>query len=107
MSIEYIIRIREQEELAGRIRQDGIAESKRIVSMANDEAAALLKSARIEAESLYKEIFEKADVASRDDYEKIIHQAKTECRLIKEGAEKRIEEAASLIVEWVVNEWQS
>ena len=107
MSIEYIKQIREQEELAERIRQDGVVESKRIINSANEEAAALIKSAQIEAEELYKETLEKTAVLSKDDYDRIIHQAKTEVRLLKEGAEKKMDSAAALIAEWVVSEWQS
>jgi vacuolar-type H+-ATPase subunit H len=107
VSIEYIIRIRDQEELAERIRQDGLAESKRIISAAKDEAGAIIKSAQIESEKSHKEALKRAEISNKDDYDRIIHQAKTECRMIKQGAEKRMDEAAELIVDWVVNEWQS
>jgi len=101
------MQVREKEELAEQIKRNGLAESKRIINEANEKAAALIHIAQKEADDFSKETLAKASEASLDDYETMIHKAMTECRLIEEGANGRMDKAASFLVEWMVNEWQS
>ena len=98
VALEYLQQIREQEELAGKIRQDGLTESKRIVGTANDEAAALIFKARSDADRLYDEAIANANTAAQEDYERTIEQAKWECDMLTDGARKKSGEAVSLIV---------
>ena len=105
MSIEYLAQIKEQEERAATIIRDGQAQAKKIISSAKERAAAIVDLAHEEADASYKEALSKAEIASFDDYERTIQHAKTECHVIRESAEKRIDEAATLLANWVVRGW--
>jgi len=107
LSLEYLKSIKEKEELAVKIRQDGVDESARILKAARDHAAALIDKANSEAERNYDEAIEKAHEESEEDYEKIIHSAKWECDMLSASAEKNRDEAVSLILRKVMGEWRS
>jgi vacuolar-type H+-ATPase subunit H len=103
MSIKHLKQIREQEELADKIRRDGLSESKRIVNVAVDEAATLIEKAKSEADVLYKEAIEKTAKEAEVDYDKEIAQADKECDMLSGHAKKNLEKAVSLIVRKVMN----
>ena len=102
MTLEYLKQIKEKEELAGKIRQDGLLESKRIIDAANDEASALINRAQSEADALYREVIAKAESESRHDYERVIVNAQQECDLFLKEAEKHQSVAVSLILKRVL-----
>jgi len=99
--------IKEKEELAEKIRQDGLAESLLIVSVAKDEAAALVSKAGFEAERHYEEATTKAKEEAQEDYKKTIHSAMWECDMLSESAKKNHEDAVSLIIKKVMGKWRS
>jgi len=103
MSIKILKQIREQEELAEKIRRDGLAESRRIVSTATDEAEALVDRAQSEAHALYNKTLARANDEARLDYDKIIHHAEWECHMLLDNAGKKLDRAVSIIVGKVMN----
>ena len=102
MTLEYFRQIKEQEELADKIRHDGLSESKRLVNAANDDAAALIINARSEAEAQYREALARAEEDAHLEYERIINNVKQECDLFMEEAERHQALAVSLIVKRIV-----
>ena len=107
MAFEHLQQIREKEELAEKIKQDGVNESMRIIKAAQDEAAALIEKAHAEAEKHYSEALTKAKEEGEEDYKKIIHGAMWECDMLSESASKNREEAVFLIVKKVMGVWRS
>ena len=107
LTIEHLQKIKEKEELAEKIRQDGLSESLRILAEARNEAAIIISNANAEAEKHYDELITKANEEAEEDYEKIIHSAKWECDMLSESAEKNREEAVSLIVKRIMGPWRS
>ena len=103
MSIKHLKQIREQEELADKIRKDGLLESKRIVSSATEDAATLIERAKSEANVLYKEAIEKSAKEAELDYDREIQQANKECDMLSDHAKKNLEKAVSLIIRKVMN----
>ena len=103
MSKEYLNQILEQEEHADKIKRDGLIESKRIVSEATDEAAALIEKARLEADASYKGTLANANEEAMAEYEKTIGQAHWECDMLLDSAKKNLDKAISVIVGKVVN----
>jgi V/A-type H+-transporting ATPase subunit G/H len=103
MSIEILKQIREQEESAEKTRRDCNLESKRIINEANDKAAALVESAKIESGASYKMTIAKADEEALHHFDKTIQIAKTECDMLSASAEKKLEKAVTIIVGKVVN----
>ena len=107
MTVEYLKQIREQEELAEKIRHDGLMESRRIIEKASEDAADLIKTAQSEAETHYKEIMAKAEAEALDGYNNIIVHAQWECQMLLREANHKLDEAVSIIISKVVDEWQS
>ena len=107
MALEYLQQIREKEEQAEKIRQDGLNESMRVIKAAREEAAALVEKANIEAETHYAEAVAKANEEAEEDYRKIIHGAMWESDMLSESASKNREEAVSLIIKKVMGAWRS
>ena len=103
MSKEYLKQIREHEEQADKIRRDALAESKRIVSTATEEAAALVERARTEADASYRQALEAAAQEAAGDYNKAMQLTAEECRTLLAEAEKNKPKAISVIVGKVVN----
>ena len=102
MSMEHLIKIREQEEQADKIKRDSLSESKRIVSEATDKAAALINDARSSADALYKKTLDIANEDAMSDYEKIISAANWESDMLLNLSEKNLNKAISVIVGKVV-----
>ena len=103
MSMEHLKKIREYEEQADKIKRDSLSESKRIASEAADKAAALINSARSEADALYRKTLAVANKEAMDDYDKIIAQAHWESDMLLTLAEKNLDKAISVIVGKVVD----
>jgi vacuolar-type H+-ATPase subunit H len=103
MSKEYLKQILEQEEQADRIKREGLMESKRVLSAANDEAAALIERTRLEADALYKKTLAVVNEDVLAEYDKIINKANWECDMLMDIADKHFKKAVSVIVGKVVN----
>ena len=107
MALLKLQQIKETEEQAKNIRQDGQDESARILAAARNEAEALINKANSKAERLYDTARIKANEEVAEDYEKIMHNAIWECDILSESAKKHHEEAVSLIVKRVMGTWRS
>jgi len=103
MSMEYLKQIREKEEHADKLRRDALAEAKRVVSMATDEATALVERVQGEAESSYKKALIAASDEAAADYDNIISQAHWEHSMLLKTAEENTDKAIAVIVGKVVN----
>ena len=103
MSMEYLKKILEQEEYADKMKRDALAESKKIVSAATDEATALIERARLEADDSYKKTLANANEEAMGDYDKTIQTARWECDMLLGAADKNLDKAISVIVGKVVN----
>jgi len=107
LALEHLKQIREKEEQAEKIKQEGLVESKRIVGAAREEAAALIDKANTDAIRHYDEAIAKAHEEADEDYKKIIHNAAWECDMLSEIVSKNREEAVALIVNKVMGAWRS
>jgi vacuolar-type H+-ATPase subunit H len=103
MSIEYLKKIRETEEQAEKIRRDALAESKRIVSVAMEEASSLVENAKNDAETSYKKTLLGASDIAAADYDKILNEAKWEHKMLLEASTKNTNKAIEVIVRKVVS----
>jgi len=103
MSMEYLKQIREKEEYADKIRRDALAEAKRVVGEATDEAMALVESAQNQAEDSYKKTLMGASDEAAADYDKILKQAEWEHSMLLKTAEENTDKAIATIVRKVVN----
>ena len=106
MALEHLRQIREKEEQAEKIRQNGLTESARIIKAAQDEAEAVIAKAHLEADWHYEEAITKANEEAKEDSEMILHHATWECEMLSETAKKNRDEAISQIVRRVVDPWQ-
>ena len=107
MSVEILRQIRKQEEEAEKIRRDALAESKRIVNTAKEDAAVLIERAKAESDANYKKTMENVNQEILTDYEKTIQHARGECDMLLARGKKMSEKAVSTIVRRVVSGWQS
>ena len=103
MSMEYLKQIREVEEQAEKLRRDALAESKKIVSVATDEANALVERVQIEAESSYKKTLAVANDEASADYDRMLNDASWEHSMLLKTAEENVDKAVAVIVRKVMS----
>ena len=101
MSIEYVKQIRVQEKEADQIRRHAVAEAKRIIEEAKVTAKDTINETRRKETELYHELIIKAETEALLEYEKIIHNAKWECDMLRKNAEENLDQAVSVITEKV------
>ena len=107
MTIEYLKLIREQEELADKIRHDGLLESRRIIDAANEKARDIVRTARSEADAEYRAAMARAEKEATEDYDDVISYADWECHMMMKRADEKMREAVSVIIRIMEDEWQS
>ena len=71
--------------------------------LAQREAQRLLEQARIQAESENRRMLAQAEAEAAQEAQKLMEQAEQKCEEIKQCARQRLDQAAQLIVEKVVN----
>jgi len=103
MSTEHLKEILKQEEHADKIRLDALTESKRIVSMATEEATTMIEAVKFKADAMYKETIERANNDAANDFENTLAKADVDCSALLSMADKNLEKAISVIVREVVN----
>lgn len=103
MSMEQLKKINEVEGQADKIRKDGLAESKRLVSKAKEDAAALVDDAQLKADAMYRDVLSKAEAEAQLAYDQVISKAESDCTAILANAGKKLDNAVSVIVGRVVN----
>jgi len=103
MSLEAIKKISMAEEDAEKMRFDAQLSAKKILSAAEEDGKAMLKTILKESENEISRIFSAADERSKEASEKASENARLECEALEKSASLRMEKAVSAIVERIVN----
>lgn len=103
LSLEIIKVIKEAEDKAESIKKEALAQSKQIITNANNEASRILDEAEITAESRTKDVIKNAESEGQLLYDNIINEAAKKCDDILKNANEKIDVAASIILERIVN----
>ena len=102
MSLEAIQTVTQVEKESQEKLSAAEAEAKALVEKAGQDGEALLRRVRSEAAEAGKERMRQAEERAAKQAEKIAAQAKAESDALYQSAEKRLEQAADLIVGKVV-----
>lgn len=102
MSIEIIKVIKEAEEKAEVIKKEATQQAKQIITNANLQALQIIDEARELSESKSDQVLKVAESEGQHLYDDIINNAAKECENILEKADKKMDDAASIILERIV-----
>ncbi|HAQ40309.1 MAG TPA: hypothetical protein DCM73_05410 [Clostridiales bacterium] len=103
MSIEIIKVIKEAEEKAEMVKKEAVKQSKQVITDANAQAQQIIDEARKRAESESSEVLKVAESEGQLLYDGIINNAAKECENILKKADENMDDAASIILERIVN----
>ena len=103
VSFEAIKTISEAEEAVHRRKAEAQSEAKREIAQAEAAAAEALKAARAKAAAELKELSHKADEKSKAAAMELATSTENRKAALRVRAESRLDEAAGLIVERIVN----
>ncbi len=102
MALEQVLKVREAENEAAKIREQSLLDAKKLVAdagrLAAEEAGKAAADVKAESDALIKQ----AEKEGLEAYEKILGEARVGCEEIKKNAEGRIDGAARIIVERLV-----
>lgn len=102
MSIEIIKVIKEAEEKAEIIKKEATQQAKQIITNANLQALQIIDEARELSETKSSDILKVAESEGQHLYDGIINNAAKECENILVSADKKMDDAASIILERIV-----
>ncbi len=103
MAVEAIEKVT-QTELEARKRKDAaVADNKQRILAAQKEAQRLLEQSRADAEAKVRDMMSQAEAEAGKVGQKVMDQASKESDAMKGRARKRLDQAAQMIVERVVN----
>ena len=103
MAVEAIQKVTQTEQDAKRRKEEATAESKQKVLVAQRAAQRLLEDAHSEAEAEARQMMARAEDEAVRLTQEALEQAARECEAMKQAARLRLDQAAQLIVEKVVN----
>jgi len=103
MAMEAIVAVEEAEAAAERRKADALRESKLCVKKAEVDGAAAVETAQQKALGELKKLATEAEAAARADSGALIRDTEQELSALRARAESRLDEAANLIVERIVN----
>ena len=104
MSLESIKTISEAEEKARRIRAEAAAEAKRMISEAEAQGGEAIEAAKKKAVEEVRELTEQADTKATDKAKALADTTENRKASMRIKAEKKLAQAADLIVERIVND---
>ena len=103
MALEAILAVEQAEQTAARKKAEAAQKAKEIAAAAEAEGRTAVKDAAERAAVELWDIAKKAEEKSAAESEKIRQAARKEMDALRNHAENRLEEAASRIVERIVN----
>jgi V/A-type H+-transporting ATPase subunit G/H len=103
LSLEIIKVIREAEDKAESIKKEAVVQAKQIITNANNEALKIIDEAEDRAESNNRDVLKVAESEGQLLYDNIIEEAAKKCDDILKKADEKIDVAASIILERIVN----
>ena len=103
MSLEAIKTITEAEEAARRLKADAATEAKRMIGEAKTAGQAALDAAENKANEELRELRAKADEKATADARELAANTENKKAAMQVKAESRMDKAAQLIVERIVN----
>lgn len=103
MSIEVIKKVTESEKSAQESKLAAFANAKKTVSDAERAGQGLLAEARGKAEEQARQFMKEAEAKAAKNEQSILEETAHACDAMRLAAEKRLPEAAELIVRRVVN----
>lgn len=89
---------------AEQIRVEAQDKAKRIIEVAQQESSQLVANAKIYADEEAKQVFEKTVQEANQKHEEQLEIARTDAGKLKVKAEKRMDKAATIIVNAVLEE---
>ena len=103
MAVEAIEQVTKVEQEERRRREISAAENKQRIQTAQRDAQRLLEQARAQAEAENRRVLAQAEAEAAQEARQLMDQAGQACEKMKESARLRLDQAAQLIVEKVVN----
>jgi len=102
MSLDAIKRVTDSETQAREVRAQAQAQAQEILAQARKTAQTAQAQARKAAQAQARQLLEQAEARAGKEREKTLAAFDAQCRELKAGAEKKMDEAAALIVRRVV-----
>ena len=102
MALEEIKKVTETEQAAQSRKAEAAAEAKRLVAQARRDGETALAQARQEAEAQAAAMMAQAEEEAAAHTAQVLEDKRAQCREMEAAAEKRLDEAADLIVRRVV-----
>ena len=103
MSFQDIQKVTETEQNVRARKTEAQAEAKQIIASAQRSGAAMVEEARVRAEAEVKAIMAEAEELAAGQSKEALAANEAACQAMRVQAEKRLEQAADLIVRRVVN----
>lgn len=103
VAVEAIEKVTQVEQEEKRRKEAAAAENKQRLQNAQRDAQRLLEQARAQAEAENRQVLAKAEAEAAQEAQQLMAQAGQACEEMKENARRRLDQAAQLIVEKVVN----
>jgi V/A-type H+-transporting ATPase subunit G/H len=103
MALEVIQEVTAMEAKAKERKEAAAIQSKQMLSEAQKEARQTLDQARQQAEAQTRQMMSEAEDKAAKKTRQVLEQAERDCATMKQNARSRLDQAAQLIVEKVVN----
>lgn len=103
MAMEELKRVTETEQLIQSRKEAAMAECRHQLVAAQKEGQRILEESRQTAEASVKEMILQAEQAAQGTTKTRLDEAAKSCETLKQSAQTRLEQAATLIAERVVN----
>ena len=103
MSLEAILAITKAEDKTRQLRNDAQAEAKRLIAQAQEDGEASVLAAAKKADEEIAELMRKAEEKAKADASELAQSNENKKAAMRVKAEKRLDKAAELIVERIVN----
>lgn len=104
MAMEAIRQVTQTEQEGQRLRDEATAAARQTVAQTEREGKTALETARKEAQVRAKAMLEQAEKQAEQNAERVMDEARQDCDELIRAARARLDKAAALIVERVVNE---
>lgn len=104
MAMEAIQKVTQTEQEGQRCRDEAVAAARQTVAQAEREGKQALEDARVQAQGQAATMLERAEKQAAANAERIMDEGRQGCDELIRSARTRLEQAAALIVERVVNE---
>lgn len=108
MAIDDIKKIAAAEQAAQAAKETALQEARNRVTAAQNEAQLLMDKSRTEAMAQVKQMIAQSENEAESETKSILARAEANCNTLRQQAQEKLDGAAQLITERVVNsQWQS